>query len=1055
MYTVAVHVYGYRCRHPKGDIHPMRKAIVSNTIILFLCLAAISCGTGESEPESAITLEPGGGPVVFEKIQVTDSRVVRGFRGTPVDGTLRSFDFRGYFSEYPDSLSEGFDASSGIDYAWNDNDGLHIRLADDRGYDAIVMRGGASTRMYAGFEGLTEPDDIGPSATFGVPGTLEVKRFANRMVMDGASFYDVGEGDIADLAFFRILDGKPSGTAETWRPTGASADIPEPDRIFAPESIRRALDSLHVAEDRTVLALSRDDGGGTVAVEAGRAVHFLTSPVSGDTGLGAVGVSFRTEGGSSGFSCTAVMHDPLDPSLELVWLPFKGTEDGDYHFILDFPDQVLAAGDRVWVTLTFDTALTLTGQDGSPAIDVYTTDAASAMPEALVHRKFLLKTFFALLSECRPWGSRRGQPRDEFFSINRYTALLPQLFMTIDRCHMLAPDDDMVRQYREWVFLNSLDELSDIRPPDPPDGAPDWAWYPRMTWLEVRDIVDWWIEHRKVPTGEFGGKVSDDSDLYQQFADLPYLESGGVARKVLDGAARLAELTDRDHIEDGLNLLTCDTLHAYEEGINHMALMARWFYGDPIYMERCMESARNMEKLTYVTDDGRRHFRDRRAMGHIDLTEPHEPSVDGHATTLMWHTALQTADYNRNPLALRNVREWADSWLLFQKPGQWATEVEVLTGRVLASSENRPLYGGYRTQATVFSWLYGLTGEAKYLEPFMYYHRQGEAPAPSDNFLSDSYSTGLLESLPDATVDRLAGSNSLLEVFVNNDESDLIGDALGDPRPRSAVIANLHDMSRWPMMYTSAEQFTDRLFINILKNASLAHLGGYTQRNKFNPTMAVSWSGFGTDYGALVTENRPDGFSVLVYNFAGEPVDGKMQVWNLEHGTYRITTRIDTDGDKRADEIAVTETRELMKADSLPVTLQPGVVTAITVEQVEKLDPIFTRPDLALADREMKVSGRTVTGVVHNIGSSSVSEVIVALVDGTGKEAARTSLGALDAPLDLVARKARFSIEADTDPDGSWSVIVDPDGAVAEIYEGNNTASLGEPWPPDYSNGWE
>ena len=26
--------------------------------------------------------------------------------------------------------------------------------------------------------------------------------------------------------------------------------------------------------------------------------------------------------------------------------------------------------------------------------------------------------------------------------------------------------------------------------------------------------------------------------------------------------------------------------------------MARWFYGDPVYLERCMESARNMEHLT-------------------------------------------------------------------------------------------------------------------------------------------------------------------------------------------------------------------------------------------------------------------------------------------------------------------------------------------------------------------------------------------------------------------------------------------------------------------------
>ena len=85
-------------------------------ISLFALVAALSlsCGTRDMST-SSITFRPGDTIRVIEKLPVTDSRVVRGFRGTPVDGTLLSFDFRGYLTEYPDSLSEGFDASSGID----------------------------------------------------------------------------------------------------------------------------------------------------------------------------------------------------------------------------------------------------------------------------------------------------------------------------------------------------------------------------------------------------------------------------------------------------------------------------------------------------------------------------------------------------------------------------------------------------------------------------------------------------------------------------------------------------------------------------------------------------------------------------------------------------------------------------------------------------------------------------------------------------------------------------------------------------------------------------
>jgi len=1023
--------------------------LVSASIIF----AVLSCGSSTQKETSAIVLEPVGDPVVVEKVPVTDSRVVRGFRGTPVDGTLKSFDFRGYFTEYPDSLSEGFDASSGIDYFWNDNDGLHIAFGDADGFDALILRGGASARMYDGFDNLTEPEGVRPLAVFGGSGKVEVKRFGKRIATDGVSFHGVGDGDIADLAFFRIGKEGVDGRAETWLPADSPADLPEPDRKFAPESVKRSLEALFGDADRTAIALAKGaTERASLSFTAERAVHFITPSLDGGAGLDAVGLDIDVADTDGPFACTAVLHDPADPALDLCWFRFTGNRSGMYRIILDVPDQVLAAGDRLWVTLIFDRALTVNG----PEIGMYLVPADTARPEALAHRKFLLKTFFALLSECRPWGSYRRQPRDEFFSINRYTALLPQLFMTIDRCHDLAPEDDEVRQYREWVFLNHLETLSDVQPPpDPPSGVPAWAWYPRMAWLEARGIVEWWLENRLVPTGEFGGKVSDDSDLYQQFADLPFLESGGVGKRILDGAARLAEVADQEHLEDGLNLLTCDTLHAYEEGINHMAVMARWFYGDPVYLERCMVSARNMEKLTYVTKDGRRHFRDRRAMGHIDMTDPHEPSIDGHATPLMWHTALQTIDYNRNPLALKTVREWADSWLRFMKPGRWATEVEVMTGKVLASSPNRPLYGGYRTQACVFTWLAGLTGEEKYVEPFLHYYRRGEAPAPANGFLDDTYSLGLLKSLPAATITKLSSANPLLDVFVNGDPSSLIEEAIGNPRPGSAVIKTLYDMRRWPVMYTSAEQFTDRLFTNILETGALSHLGGYCQRNNFNPTLAVSWEGFGTGYGALVTDNRRDGFSVLVYSYADTPVTGTMRVWNIEHGTYRITIGTDADGDMKADTADRSDTVELMKADGIPLTLPPKTVTVVRVEQVEKLDPIFARADLALAARETKVENTTISGVAHNIGSARAGDVVAAVLDESGAEIVRRSLGALDAPVDLVPRRVEFSLELPAAAQDGWTLVLDPDGDVPEIYEGNNTVTLGEMWPPDYSKGWE
>jgi hypothetical protein len=418
---------------------------------------------------------------------------------------------------------------------------------------------------------------------------------------------------------------------------------------------------------------------------------------------------------------------------------------------------VLLAGSQVWVTLRFGRDVVLSGPaGGAPHFRPHLVPRAQAMPEALAHRKFLLKTFFGLMSEPRPWGTLRKQPREDFYASGPYAKQCPELFVTIDLCHALDPADDLVRQYREWAYLSNLDALSDVSsPPEPPAGVPAWAWYPRLAWLEARRIADWWVRERMVPTGEFGGRVGDDSDMYQQYLDLPFFESDGVGAALKDGAARMAELADRENLRGGLNRASTDALHAYEEGINHLALMARWFYGDPIDLERCMESARNLVHLTVRTEDGRRHFRDKENMGARDMEKPRPPAVDGHAAPLMWHAALQAADYNRNPQALALIREWADTWLRFMKPGQWATDVEVSTGKVVGFEKDRPLYGGYRSQACVFIWLAHLTGDARYVEPLLHYARRGQAPLPVNASLGDLDCLGFLDGLDSGAAERL------------------------------------------------------------------------------------------------------------------------------------------------------------------------------------------------------------------------------------------------------------------------------------------------------------
>jgi hypothetical protein len=1004
---------------------------------LLLCLFSLVTSGPLPASGSPITLSPGDG-VVIRKVAVTDCRAVRGFIGNPVDGSVHSWNYNGRPQEYPQT------ASDGVVYSFNHNDGLHLTLADGDGFDVVVLRGGARGRLYANVSGLVEPPGVKPLCEFAGGEGVQTMRLERRVRTGKVSVFGVQGGTAADISFYRIERGTARvRVAEEWRP-GEPVTLPQPASAFAPESLARAMSERYAESDRRTLALVRGPGAGQpLACRKGRAVHFLLPPVSEEQGLAGVTLEAQVAGTDRPVSFTAAVQDPLDPRLDLAWVECAAGP-GALQLGLDVPDQVLLKGSQVWLTLRCEADVTLAGPEGgAPVFRLHAIPREEALPEALSRRKFLLKNFFYLLSEPRPWGAYRGQPREAFFASSPYARQCPELFMTIDQCFALAPADDTVRQYREWVYLRSLPALTDVGPPpEPPAGVPAWAWYPRMAWLETRRIAEWWLDERLAPTGEFGGRVGDDSDLYQQFADLPFFESGGVAARLRASAAQLAELADRENLREGINIHSTDSLHAYEEGINHLALMARWHYGDPIYVERCMDSARNMEKLTILTPDGRRHFRDTEKMGVADLEKPHPPAVDGGPTALMWHSALQLADYNRSPRALKLLREWADTWLRFQKPGQWATAVEVLSGKVLESAPDRPLYGGYRTQACAFTWLYALTGDKRYLEPFLHYYRQGQAPAPADAFLGDAWSLGALQGLDAKTRMALAARNPAGALYLNGDAQPLVQATIGGPRTGQSEIATLHDARRWRDMYTEAHQFTDRVFPSLVERASVAHLGGFCRRNKYNPTLAVSWEGLGPDYGALVLVNQPERLKVAVYSFAERPLSGKMRVWALEHGRYHLTVGPDANGDSQIDKASPIRRAELTKGDAIDVTLPPGAVTVIELQQEARLAPVTERADLAIAAREVQPQGNTLRGTVHNIGSADAADAVVAVVDAAGRTVARQSLGRLPAPVDLVPRRLPFILSLPRRSEKGWKLVLDPDRRVPEIYEGNNQVAL-------------
>ena len=1000
-----------------------------------------------SESNSEIELSPNVSEcIIISKIPVSDSRAVRGFLATPVDGTIHTRGYRGEIVEYPDTGKEGYDAGAGVDYSFNGNDGLHIRFGDSGGFDAVVIRGAAKTKMFRNTGSLLKPQDIDPLAVFDGISDVECAVFDNRIDTRGVSFFDTEKGALADIGFYRITKTNIVPSAQQLYVSMSSPDLAGPASDFAPDCILRAIGELYPENVGRLYSLEENVTGnvGDITLSPHAPVHFISTAYNRKIGISAVKVDFLLSSVKTENRLTFLIQDPLDPRLSLIYIPLTLKDNGRYSIQFDFPDQIVFEGRQFWMTILAENEMKISGIDGdSPIITVSEMPVEDALDEALAYRKLLLKSLFIVMSESRPWGRYRKQSRDEFYASYSYAGLCPELFMTIDICNELAPDDDLIRQYREWIYLRNLDKLSDISPPpNPPEGVPEWAWYPRMAWLESRKIAAWWLENRLVPTGEFGGMVGDDSDLYQQWADLPYYESDGVGKQVKEAAAALAELADKQNLRNGINLLMTDALHAYEEGINHLALMAQWEYGDPIYLERCMDSARNMEKLTVVTTDGSRYFRNTGNLGYDEIENPQPPIVDGGSTALMWHTSLQTAEYNRNPRVLKTLDEWAQSWLDKMEPGNWVSEIEVLSGKVIRSDENNPF--SPRAQDLTFTWLSKLTGNSKYIQPFLYYYEKNEAPAPSNQFLGDLYNMGFFDTLKPELLDSLARYNAAFSLYRSGDPSELIADTIGNPHNAAAAIRNLSDAIRFPDMYTSVEQYTDRLFATIIGNPSICTLGGYTYRNRYLPVRGISWEGFGTDYGALVTVNRPDSLKALIYSFADMPLDGSARIWSLVHGNYTIRTGPDSDGDMEIDQSESEFETELRKADRIKLRLEPKTVTVLEIGLREILDSIYERADLAVTAREFSINGSTVKGTLHNIGSKNTDKVTIAVLDNNGNVVMEQMVDGIEAPLDLVPRRKQFTFVLPKNAGKNWRITVDPDNSIPEIYEGNNTVLMSE-----------
>jgi len=805
--------------------------------------------------------------------------------------------------------------------------------------------------------------------------------------------------------------------------------------------------------DRAALTLlpSPEANAGGQRLPGLRYHHIVTPLAAADTPLCGLRLVFRLRGVQEGAPLRVEMRDAVLPVRRILAADFAltgaspdATQAQVVDLTLDVADRIIPRGRPCWITFCFrdDVHLVWDGAETCPFIELIIGPQAPAAEEFFRTELAFVKSRFRELSEARPWGAVRD-PERELTDISRYAR---ELFLPLTLLRKLNPRHAKVAALWAWTHKH-IEDTSPVKPKSVSGcaDAPRWALLQRELLAGCRNVLYWWIDNRQTPSGEFGDAWGDDTDLVQNFGKLALLgDPGGrlrdAVRLVADGVYRAGL------IERGINARTMDTLHAYEEGVNVQPVMALIDYGAPKYLERLMEAARTVEEhLTAKDVKGRRRFRSW-DFGAREVRDKGKHGFDHPGNALFCHPALFLAFYGRHPRAVRFLQEWVDGWLDIYaehvEPGKWRFPSRTLLDGSVLGWDRKVRGHGY---VDMYAALYMLTGEQRYADAARFWTGEHGAGA----FMRGGHYLPALE-----LIDRAKFRKQLVswaeEADLLHPHKDAIGGAARQRYMKFEVAGDeaaayealeicLRNLRILFDAYTWGEPIDDRIWLPDHPLIMMTQGEMSDERNQLWPRHYVSYGGF-SDFAAWVRDKSDTHLKIRVYSFAKQDESGFVRVWRTPLGEYEVRFGKDADGDEAPDADAETRRLTLHRSAQIPVTLPARTLCTLTIDLAQQsTEDFWRRPDLGLANDDLSWGDDgTLQVTVHNLGASPIAAAMVRLLDANGAVLAEKTVQQLEAPLDLQPRTRTVTFPGLSTRD--VTVALDPDNAIPELNEANNTA---------------
>jgi hypothetical protein len=600
------------------------------------------------------------------------------------------------------------------------------------------------------------------------------------------------------------------------------------------------------------------------------------------------------------------------------------------------------------------------------------------------------------------------------------------------------PQNKLGRLY--WAELNPEQGWPAFKQLAPPKGVPLWAFRQTQDLKLVRQYIEWWIDKRQVPYGDFGGGISDDVDLTEQWPGLAQI--GDIPDKVRHSLDALSDAVDKNGmITNGLGTILTDYLHSYEEGINVRSEDMYLSYGNPKVVERLMQTARAYPRIIETNKTGHTGIISQLFSGTRVVTEG--PWGWEHPYSyLILHPGIMLVNFNGNPTVKKLILTVADSYISYgqrQPDGSWSFPEFLNTATDETKGKMLPKMRGINALAQLFWTAYAWTGDEKYLRPLMSVLDPGlhtplavlNANALDRLGKRDSWGKDILDYVRKS--DEAVGSGGAEAAPFLNTMRYIAWQMTGDKKYLEDLYADeIQTASQRMYMITEGHWWSDRveLFSDLLQRS---RLGGLTlRRNQMYQGNLVSWRFAAPteaeSVGILIHDPMPNKFAVEAYNLSTKHIKAKMTGWMIAPGIRKMSGK----GIK-----ARTFTFE--RSTSVDLAFAPHKTTVINFELVTPEPSTAGRPDIGIGPEDIVVAAGKVTVTVHSLGAMDAPAGKAVLVNAKGRVLASVAIPPIDAPLDLEPRIA--TVELPLKP-GAARIRIALDGGVKEITQMNNEAAL-------------